>query len=460
LLISLSTEERQVLGSCYTPSESAILDWSADGAMLAYVDIGKDSSSPGIWLMRLSDGQRRQLSDPADAYQFDTRPRFGPDGSRLSFSRGTRAARDVWVLELGTDPFGAQPLPEPRRLSFDNQYTTSHDWFEDGRSLVLDSERSGFRALWQLDMDGNWTLLGGRDGQSPSLGGTQLAFVIANYDANIWMLDPATGASSPQALVSSSKYDSNPNWSPDGKEIAFTSNRTGTGSLWISNADGSRQRQVYEPDTGRVVGPQWSPDGSYLLATRYDETGQNVVRVALNQREVTVIPTSGEHPYGNQVSADGSWLFYVASIGGGGTRLWRQPLDGSSAAEIVIDSQVDSFQLIDDRWILYTRLDEAGLFRMDMAQSSAGILVLDSQFARLQSGWTANRQWIYFNARTADNRLVLMRQPFDGGTPVEVSSEAATALMPSMSIHPVSGMLLQARTDRAQADLFITEAGL
>ena len=134
--------------------------------------------------------------------------------------------------------------------------------------------------------------------------------------------------------------------------------------------------------------------------------------------------------------------------------------DTSSTAEIVIDSQVDSFQLIDDRWILYTRLDEAGLFRVDMAQGSAGVLVLDSPFARLQSGWTANRQWIYFNARTVDNRLVLMRQPFDGGTPVEVSSEAATALMPNMSIHPVSGMLLQARTDRAQADLFITEGGL
>ena len=170
LLISLSTEERQVLGSCYTPSESAILDWSADGSMLAYVDMGKDSGSPGIWLMRLSDGQRRHLGGPADAYQFDTRPRFSPDGSRLSFSRGTRAARDIWVLELGADPFGAQTLPEARRLSFDNQYTTSHDWFGDGRSLVLDSERSGFRALWQLDMDGNWTLLGARDGQSPSLG--------------------------------------------------------------------------------------------------------------------------------------------------------------------------------------------------------------------------------------------------------------------------------------------------
>jgi Tol biopolymer transport system component len=141
-------------------------------------------------------------------------------------------------------------------------------------------------------MDGNWTLLGARDGQSPSLGDTQLAFVIANYDANIWMLDPATGVSSPQALVSSSKYDSNPNW---------------------------------------------SPDGSYLLATRYDETGQNVIRVALNQREVTVIPTSGEHPYGNQVSADGSWLYYVASMGGGGNPLVIFPHNFGHEVKLVVD---------------------------------------------------------------------------------------------------------------------------
>ena len=196
-------------------------------------------------------------------------------------------------------------------LPFRACHTISHDWLADGAGLVLDSERSGFRSLWELDLDGNWRLLGARDAESPTLAGSKLAFKISQYESNIWSMDAATGQLSEQALISSTKYDTNPVWSPDGSEFAFSSNRTGRGGIWIAAADGSRERMVFEPKSGRSVWPVWSPDGSYLVATLYAESGQNLVRIALNHREVELIQTSGARPYAGAFSEDGRYVCFL-----------------------------------------------------------------------------------------------------------------------------------------------------
>jgi DNA-binding winged helix-turn-helix (wHTH) protein len=184
LEILINNAAIQPLGSCKLPSNSPILDWSSDGTKLAYVDKAAGSEHAAIWQMRLSDGQRRQLTKPPDEYSFDTRPRYSADGTTLSFTRGTRASRDLWLLDLTIPDDGS--LPEPRRLTFDNQFTTGHDWRDDGNGIVLDSERSGFKALWEVDLDGRWSLLGARDAQSPTLAGNKMVFKISQYESNIW----------------------------------------------------------------------------------------------------------------------------------------------------------------------------------------------------------------------------------------------------------------------------------
>jgi len=235
------------LAPCMMPNESAILDWSADGRYLAYVDRDPATGSGAIWQLDLVDGAGIKLTSPPDGYSFDTRPRYSPDGRWLSFSRGTRAAREIWVLDLDKIRDDSQPAVEPRQLSFDHQFIIGHQWMDDNFTIVLDSERSGYRALWSLNLDGEWKLLGARDAESPSLAGNRLAFKVSQFESNIWAVDLATGKPADRPLLASNKYDSNPAPSPDGKMIAFSSNRTGRGSIWIAAADGSGERLVYEP---------------------------------------------------------------------------------------------------------------------------------------------------------------------------------------------------------------------
>ena len=62
-------------------------------------------------------------------------------------------------------------------------------------------------------------------------------------------------------LTSNSGLNGSPSWSPDGRQIAFSSNRDGTHKIYIMNADGSNQHAIAE----RGTQPSWSPDGSKIL---------------------------------------------------------------------------------------------------------------------------------------------------------------------------------------------------
>ena len=68
-------------------------------------------------------------------------------------------------------------------------------------------------------------------------------------------------------------FESQPTWSPDGKTIAFLTDRTGVENLWIANADGSNPRAVSKDGRTNdrpqiMVSPAWTPDGQYIVVSK------------------------------------------------------------------------------------------------------------------------------------------------------------------------------------------------
>jgi Tol biopolymer transport system component/DNA-binding winged helix-turn-helix (wHTH) protein len=454
---SVNGGELDPLTSCRIPSESPILDWSSDGKMLAFVDTEAATGSTAIWIMSLLDGSRQRLTTPPDAYSFDTRPRISPDGSTLSFTRGTRAAREIWLVDLKKISADNPLPPDARQLTFDGQYMTSHDWMPDGKALILDSERSGHRALWKLDLDGNWTLLGARDAESPSMAGNKLSFKIAQYESNIWVLNARNGELAEQPLIASTKYDSHPVWSPDGTELAFSSNRTDRGSIWLANADGSGQRLVYEPPEGRVIWPMWSPDGKYLVATLYSSRGQSLVKIALDHHEVSIVPTSGVRPYGGSYSADGKWLYYIAGSDERGTRLWRQATEGVVEASVLIDQTVNHYRIVQNQWVVYTKHSSEGLYKASLEDPSKEYVVLPELPQAAWDDWTTSDGWVYFPQASQTDGMVLMKMELNGGPAEKVSNHVPSSFGPNLEVREGRDDILMSRTDRAYSDLFLVE---
>lgn len=77
----------------------------------------------------------------------------------------------------------------------------------------------------------------------------------------IWLA--TTNGASRRELVKSGKRDTHARWSPDGKTLAFESNRSGTPQIWLVSVEGGEPRQLTNLSTG-ASNPTWSPDGKLI----------------------------------------------------------------------------------------------------------------------------------------------------------------------------------------------------
>ena len=82
---------------------------------------------------------------------------------------------------------------------------------------------------------------------------------------------PITGGT-PKRIAEGLSWEVQPRFSPDGKRIAFTSDRAGGDNIWVMNADGSDKRQVTKEDFRLLNQPTWSPDGEYIAAKKHFTT--------------------------------------------------------------------------------------------------------------------------------------------------------------------------------------------
>lgn len=79
---------------------------------------------------------------------------------------------------------------------------------------------------------------------------------------------PFAGGEAKQ-ITSGMAWDMQPRFSPDGREIAFTSDRSGGDNIWIMNADGSEPRQLTDESFRLLNNPAWTPDGEYIAARKH-----------------------------------------------------------------------------------------------------------------------------------------------------------------------------------------------
>ena len=153
--------------------------------------------------------------------------------------------------------------------------------------------------------------------------GKQIVFDLLG---DLYLL-PITGGEA-RRLTNGLPWDCQPRFSPDGKQIAFISDRNGSDNLWLVNVDGTGAKKVSDETDDALGSPAWSPDGSYLVARRYG-------------------PYPGPTDYLRNTSL---WLFY--KDGGKGVELVKakNPTAISSGASFSPDGKLVYFSSHPDRY--------------------------------------------------------------------------------------------------------------
>jgi Tol biopolymer transport system component len=176
-----------------------------------------------------------------------------PDGRRLVFVHGDRQHPRIAVSNLdgtglrdltdGTAPADNPDWsPDSKRVVF-----TVADNAADRQLAVVDADRTGFHVLTHFDQAegrpqwANWS----RDGDHIVMqAGKYNQVKIEESTAHLWLVDPVTGHATKLAPHATISLDETPSWFPDGKRVAFQSDRTGVMHVWTMNADGTGARQV------------------------------------------------------------------------------------------------------------------------------------------------------------------------------------------------------------------------
>ena len=211
------------------------LSWSPDGRSLAVVDRSSPGERLGIFVLDIVSGVKKRLTPPstfahpAGLLARRSDPRLQPDARppwsvRARRSRGWGRAERARANQL---PEGSTGLDARRRRRFSSPRCPSQ---HDGGQPRPSSAGRAVASLWRVPADGGQArLLAGSENAvdvAVSADGHRLVYSQGTMDWDIWRLDlrqrPATGDAQTR-FIASTKDDANPQLSPDGERVAFTS---------------------------------------------------------------------------------------------------------------------------------------------------------------------------------------------------------------------------------------------
>jgi TolB protein len=205
------------------------------------------------------------------------------------------------------------------------------------------------------------------NGKQGELAGYEL--LVASFrtgDTEIFMVDPQTGDARnlTRSPGSSERY---PSWSPDGKWVAFNSDRDGTHNLYLVGADGNNLRQLTREKPGVEAGMQsWTADGKWIYFGLFGKGQPRMCRIAPDGSHFQEVG-KGIDP---AVSPNGKSVAF-AQVHSDGHHLCIMDADGSSIRQLTARGNafggVHAAWSPDGKWILYA--DQVGealeIFRID-----------------------------------------------------------------------------------------------
>ena len=292
--------------------------WSPDGKYLAFLSArgqGEGESEGGnrtqVWILHREGGEAQQLTETMqDVGDFE----WSPSGDRLALTLQDPTPDE---LEAAKNGGGAKTKPKPRPWVIDRLH------FKEDEIGYLDRRRTHLYVFTLADHKLTQVTSGDYDDSEPawSPDGRSLAFTSnrtanpdSNFNSSIWTVaaDNTDQGKNLVRVTTGATMDDSPTWSPDGKWIAFTRQldlhlmEYATFHLAVAPAGGGDAKVLTRALDRNVSAPRFCPNGKWIYFIADDDGTQNLMLISAGGGEITR-PIGGRPTvYGYSVSEDGA----------------------------------------------------------------------------------------------------------------------------------------------------------
>ena len=391
--------------------------WSPDGSALAYAD----GSTHTIWMCDAMGSHGRALTQP-ESRAWHMQPAFSRDGRKIAFVR------------RGSGPYGELAWVEVssgklEKLTDDKASAYSPVWSADSQFIYFASTRGGTWNLWKISAQGGVPvqITAGRGDDTEldlSPDGQKIVFASQRSTINLLevVVDSNTETGQRWVTTDASRSTFAPAYSPDGRHIAYFTNRKGAENepIWMMDADGSNPVTLVE-DKNLNVFPRWTRDGqSLIFVARNRGIGapRNLRRLNLSGTVPEDLPIQPADPTWGDAGPDGRLLFR----------------EGKSGAVQIFDPRSNKTQTLEGirgnflRWSADGNHFATLIAALQPGDADAGIWVYESNGGAAHQvfrGWALCHAWIgadelFVLEGKPDLSAVLWRVRLDGSPPVRM----------------------------------------
>lgn len=393
--ISVASGEKKLIseGDALQPQ------WSPNGSRIAYWGRPQGSGQGDIWTIAADGSAPVQVTrEPA----MDWGPIWSPDGTRLYFSSDRGGSMDVWQVAI--DGRLGKLIGAPAAVTVGSAASTEHLSFSKDGTRLAYTARQDVRNLKKIALDPATEKVAGEPISvtrgsipvgfpDPSPDGEWLAYYSTGKQQDLFII--RTDGTGLRQLTDDAHRDLWPRWSPDGRRIAFTSNRTGSSEIWEVRQDGSGLQQLSRTPGAHY--PVWSPDGALLAYSIHRPRNDGLL--------IRVGAANEQTPQAIASLPDATISFEIWSWSTDGTRLagTRHLADGSHVGVGVYDLKSRQYEWLTDfgEWPVWLADGRRLLFA-----NQGKIFIVDSRTRRHHEVLSVAEGDIGGAALSRDNRVM------------------------------------------------------
>jgi Tol biopolymer transport system component/DNA-binding winged helix-turn-helix (wHTH) protein len=456
---ALGGPERK-LRSIRVPNVSAAhISWSPDGKSIAFVDFLLPKDNFRINLLSLETLESKQIAHPPECIN-GYLPAFSHSGKQLAY---------ICLLNPTDKQFGIYIVPSSggppmlvTRFGTGWGWPYGIAWTANDEKLILSRPRFGFDS--ELDevtlADGSLRKLSfGQDTLSLAISakGDKLAFAAGSfYHVDIWRKDLLHPEVASVKLLTSTRSQQVPQYSPDGRHIVFTSNRGGPWEIWMSDADGTHPVQLSDASSSDAVYARWSPDSLKIAFDSRHSGHPQVYIVDISERKPRRVVTNLSYMSVPSWSHDGTWIYFQSTAAHTDVeRVFRCPASGGEAVALSVASGGSPLESYDGETLYFTdRPSKSSLHMVSLQPPGTESVLRGMPEVVDQSEWTVVPRGIYFVPSDAPKSV----RYFDFATKqVRQIFQVDRAFEDSLSVSPDGRWILYTQTYEFNADIMLVE---